>query len=74
MLILTRRPGESFVIGKDTVVGVLDVKCNQVRIGVHAPEDVRILREELLSDEEQKQLKYLLAKAAASSQGKAWGK
>lgn len=74
MLILTRRSGESFVIGKDTVVGVLGVKGNQVRIGVHAPDDVKILREELLSDKEQEQLKYLLAKASASSQGRAWGK
>ncbi|AUZ86108.1 carbon storage regulator CsrA [Methylophaga nitratireducenticrescens] len=69
MLILTRRVGESLIIGNDTVVGILGVKGNQVRVGVHAPDDVRILREELLSDEEQEQLKYLLDKASASMAG-----
>lgn len=48
MLILTRRIGETLVIGQDLEVRVLDVKGSQVRLGVEAPKDVLILREEVL--------------------------
>jgi carbon storage regulator len=48
MLILTRRVGETVVIGEDIVVTVLSIKGNQVRIGVQAPKDVAVHREELL--------------------------
>ena len=47
MLILTRRINESLVIGDDVTVTILDVKGNQVRIGVDAPRDVSVHREEL---------------------------
>jgi carbon storage regulator len=47
MLILTRRVGEKLMIGDDISVTVLGVKGNQVRIGVHAPCDVEIHREEI---------------------------
>lgn len=47
MLILTRRVNESLVIGDDVTVTVLGVKGNQVRIGVDAPRDVSVHREEL---------------------------
>ena len=47
MLILTRRTGENLIIGDDVVVKVLGVKGNQVRIGVDAPKDVDVIREEL---------------------------
>lgn len=47
MLILTRRIGESLIIGDDVVVNVLGVKGNQVRIGVDAPKDVSVHREEI---------------------------
>jgi carbon storage regulator len=47
MLILTRRVGETLVIGDDVVVNVLGVKGNQVRIGVEAPKDVAVHREEI---------------------------
>ena len=47
MLILTRRVGESLVIGDDVVVNVPGVKGNQVRIGVDAPKDVSVHREEI---------------------------
>lgn len=47
MLILTRRVGESLIIGDDVVVNVLGVKGNQVRIGVDAPKDVSVHREEI---------------------------
>ena len=47
MLILTRRVGEAVMIGNDVTVTVLGVKGNQVRIGVNAPRDVAVHREEI---------------------------
>ena len=47
MLILTRRVGETLMIGDDVAVTVLGVKGNQVRIGVSAPKDVSVHREEI---------------------------
>ena len=47
MLILTRRVGESVVIGEDVTVTVLGVKGNQVRIGINAPKHVVVHREEI---------------------------
>lgn len=49
MLILTRRINEALVIGDNVTVTVLGVKGNQVRIGVDAPKDVSVHREELAS-------------------------
>jgi carbon storage regulator len=47
MLILTRRVGETLMVGDDITVTVLGVKGNQVRIGVNAPRDVAVHREEI---------------------------
>jgi carbon storage regulator len=47
MLILTRRAGETVMIGSDITITVLGVKGNQVRIGINAPKDVAVHREEI---------------------------
>lgn len=47
MLILTRRVGETLMVGDDVTVTVLGVKGNQVRIGVNAPNEVAVHREEI---------------------------
>mgnify|MGYP003326226113 CR=1 FL=1 len=47
MLILTRRVGETLMVGDEVTVTVLGVKGNQVRIGVNAPKDVAVHREEI---------------------------
>ncbi|HHX6968841.1 TPA: carbon storage regulator CsrA [Pseudomonas aeruginosa] len=47
MLILTRRVGETLMVGDDVTVTVLGVKGNQVRIGVNAPKGVAVHREEI---------------------------
>ena len=47
MLILTRRIGETLIVGDDVNITVLGVKGNQVRIGINAPKDVSVHREEI---------------------------
>ena len=49
MLILTRKPDQRIVIGDDIVVTVLEVKGDQIRLGITAPRDVQVYREELLA-------------------------
>ena len=71
MLILTRRVGESLIIGDDVTVTVLGVKGNQVRIGVDAPKTVSVHREEIY--ERIQKEKEGEPQAASSSAGKAVG-
>ena len=62
MLILTRRPDESLYIGPDITVTVLGIRGNQVRLGITAPKDVIVDREEV----HQRKLAELTATAAAA--------
>ena len=48
MLILTRKTGEGIIIGNDIRVSVLEIRGKQIRLGIEAPADVQVLREEVL--------------------------
>lgn len=47
MLILTRRVGETLIIGDDVTITVLDAKGNQIRLGIEAPKEVEVHRKEI---------------------------
>jgi carbon storage regulator len=49
MLILSRRVGECVTIGNDIVVRVVSISGNQIRLGITAPREVRVLREEIFN-------------------------
>lgn len=56
MLVLTRRPGESIVVGEDIVITVIEIKGGQVRIGIDAPRSVDVYREEIYEQVKQENL------------------
>jgi len=66
MLILTRRVGETLMIGNEVTVTVLGVKGNQVRIGVNAPKDVAVHREEIYDRIKREEDGYPAAQAPAT--------
>ncbi|KUK40820.1 MAG: carbon storage regulator CsrA [Clostridia bacterium 62_21] len=47
MLVLTRKPSQSILIGDDIIVKVIEIRGGQIRLGIEAPENVTVLREEL---------------------------
>lgn len=49
MLVLSRRVGETLIIGKDVKVNVLGIRGNQVRIGIDAPQSIEVHREEVFN-------------------------
>ena len=67
MLILTRRVGETIVIGDDVIITVLGIKGNQVRIGINAPKDVSVHREEIYQRIQQEKNTTPVATTATSA-------
>ena len=57
MLILTRRIGEVLMIGNDVTVTVLGIKGNQVRVGINAPKDIAVHRQEIFERLKRQQMK-----------------
>ena len=49
MLVLTRREGESFTVGDDVEIEILDIKPGVIRVGIKAPRSVRVMRSELIA-------------------------
>ncbi len=64
MLILTRRVGETLMVGDDVSITVLGVKGNQVRIGINAPKEIAVHREEIYQ-----RIKAEQASAASAASG-----
>lgn len=72
MLILTRRVGESLMIGDDVSITVLGIKGNQVRLGVNAPKEISVHREEIyqrIQQEKAKAQEEVPANAEAANSG-----
>jgi carbon storage regulator len=63
MLILTRKPGEAIVIGDNIKVTFVEIKGNQIRLGIDAPRDVKVYRQEIFDQIQAENLE------AAQSQG-----
>lgn len=56
MLVLARRPGESIMVGQDIVVTVIEIKGGHVRLGIDAPREVQVHREEVYEQVRQENL------------------
>lgn len=68
MLILTRRVGETVMIGDDVTITVLGVKGNQVRVGINAPKHVAVHREEIYERIKREQQTEEVAKQQKTAQ------
>lgn len=65
MLVLTRKPGEKILIGKDIEVEVLEVRWDQVRLGISAPRHLAVYREEIFREIQEENRRAALAPTAA---------
>jgi carbon storage regulator len=63
VLVLSRRPGESIMVGNDITITVIEVRGDQIRIGIDAPREIQVHREEVV-----RELEAQNAAAAGSSQ------
>ena len=70
MLALSRKLGESIVIGKDIKISILEIKGNQIKIGIDAPKNVTIYREEIFKQIEEENKEALKQNNAKESLAK----
>ena len=69
MLILTRKPGESIVIGDSVTITVLGVRGNQVRLGVEAPIEISVHREEIYHRIQREKTRQKAQEAVVETEG-----
>ena len=69
MLVVSRRPGQSILIGRDIEVFVLEVDGMQVRVGINAPRSIRVLRRELLTQVESENRRAVGVGAGTAAEG-----
>ncbi|MBN1614950.1 MAG: carbon storage regulator CsrA [Deltaproteobacteria bacterium] len=74
MLILTRKLGESIKIGGDITITLLELKGNQIRIGIEAPREVSVHREEIYRMIQQQNIEALRVEATDGRLTDIWGK
>lgn len=75
MLILTRKPGESLYIGDNIKITIVELKGHQIRVGIDAPTDLRIYREEIylqILEENKKAAEASIAPAGLEGISEAW--
>jgi carbon storage regulator len=75
MLILTRKPGESLYIGDHVKVTIVEIKGNQIRVGIDAPSDLRIYREEIyrqILDENKKAAEGMMIESSLEELSGGW--
>ena len=70
MLVLSRKPNQSIMIGEDIEVVVLEVKGDTVKIGLKAPRDVKVYRQEIYAEIKEENERAAAAKSAATSAAK----